>query len=68
MAVCTYDNEKNFYRECWQDGKLLYAYSNSILPCCSKNPIPPEYFFFGANIGKWVTGQIVGDAEAMVSK
>lgn len=30
-------------------------------------PVPPEHFFFGANIGDWEAGQLVGDASAMPS-
>lgn len=53
-------------RECWQDGKLLCAYSFKLY--FQEWKIPAEYYFFGANIGDWKTGQLVGDAEAMMQK
>jgi len=64
VAVCTIDNPATWRRECWQDGKLLCSYAANLLlidPC----PIPPHLFFFGANIGDWDAGQIVGDPKAM---
>lgn len=64
-AVCVYDNPATMARECWQNGKLMLHYSMTILPPQSKNPIPSEHFFFGANIGPWKEGQLVGDADAM---
>jgi len=63
MAACTYDNPDTMSRECWRDKKLVCSYSVELL--CSKQPIPGEYFFFGANIGPWKTGQIAGDKEAI---
>lgn len=68
MAVCTYDNPATMSRECWQDGKLLCAYSAFILPPFTKQQIPPEHFFFGANVGPWETGRMVGNFEAIDSK
>ena len=65
MIVCTYDNPDTGQRECWQDGKLLCSYSVLVLSGISRNPIPGPLFFFGANIGPWKLGQIVGDAQAM---
>lgn len=69
MAVCTYDNPATMARECWQDGKLVCSYSAEALlqksPPWQKQPIPPDRFFFGANVGDWKTGQLVGDREAM---
>jgi hypothetical protein len=67
MAVCTYDNPATMARECWQDGKLICYYACQLLPPYTKEPIPDEHFFFGANIGPWKPGQMVGDAEAMSS-
>lgn len=69
MAVCTYDNPKTMARECWRDGKLVCKYNatlllRKLLPW-ETQPVPPRYFFFGANIGDWKTGQLVGDASAM---
>jgi hypothetical protein len=61
--VCTYDNPATMARECWSDGVLLYSYSAAML--MQTEPIPREHFFFGANIGPWKTGQLVGDSEAM---
>ena len=67
MTVCTYDNPATMARECWQDGKLLCHYAAELLPPFAKEPIPGEHFFFGANIGPWKLGQMVGDADAMSS-
>lgn len=65
-AVCTYDNPATMMRECWQDGRLLYAYSFKILlPFARRQEIPARLFFFGANIGPWKAGQHVGDMEAI---
>jgi len=65
MAVCIYDNPATMARECWQSGKLLCHYQFQLLPPLAKEPIPAEKLFFGANIGPWKIGQMVGDAEAM---
>jgi hypothetical protein len=61
--VCTYDNPATMARECWSDGVLRYSYSVTLLE--SSKPISSKHFFFGANIGPWKTGQLVGDSEAM---
>ena len=63
MKVATYDNPSTGCRECWQDGQLICHYSAELL-LTKPFPIPPELFFFGANIGDWKPGQIVGDKEA----
>lgn len=55
MACCVYDNPFTYYRECWQDGRLLYAYSADLF--LRKQAIS-EPIFFGANIGPWRAGQI----------
>ena len=68
VNVCTYDNPATMARECWQCGTLLCHYSFELLPPFAIRPIPAEKFFFGANIGPWKLGQMVGDAEAMVPK
>lgn len=65
MSVCTYDNPATMSRECWQNGKLLCSYSMEILQPFAREPIPGEYFFFGANIGPWNTGQLWGDIKEM---
>lgn len=67
MKCCVYDNPATMQRECWVDGKIIYAYS-SCLFFIEPFPVPPEYFFFGANIGPWETGQLVGDKYAMEIK
>lgn len=64
MAVCTYDNPATMARECWRDGKLICHYSYELF-FIEPFPVSPELFFFGANIGKWKTGQIVGDKTAI---
>lgn len=65
MAVCVHDNPVTMSRECWEDGELFRAYSAFILPPFAESPIPAEHFFFGANIGPWKEGQIVGNPEAI---
>lgn len=65
MAVCTFDNPATMARECWQDGRLVCHYSFKILPPVAKAPMPGHLFFFGANVGDWQAGQIVGDLSAI---
>lgn len=66
MSVCTHDNPATMARECWQDGKLLCSYSWLLLIEAIKGQhIPYDKFFFGANIGPWKAGQIVGDPSAI---
>ena len=67
MSTCTYDNPATMSRECWQDGRLICAYSFKILPPFAKYPIPGYLFFFGANVGPWEEERLIGDAEAMGS-
>ncbi len=64
MAVCTYDNPATMQRECWQNGRLLCAYSHSILQDVAREPIPGRLLFFGANVGDWKAGQCLGDPAA----
>jgi len=64
MSILTYDNPSTMYRECWQNGKVIWACSFDLL-LGSRLSIPPKHFFFGANIGPWKTGQMVGNPEAM---
>ena len=63
MMTAVYDNPSTMHRECYQDGKLLYSYDISIF--YSKDKIPSDLFFFGAKVGDWKTGQIIGDKEAI---
>lgn len=65
MAVCTYDNPSTMARECWKDGNLICHYSFELLHEFAKQPIPADKFFFGANIGPWKLGQLVGDSGAL---
>lgn len=65
MKICTYDNENTMFRECWQDGKLLFQYSCHLMYQNGEWP-PPKHFFMGANIGKWKPGQIIGDIAAIL--
>lgn len=51
-------------RECWQNKRLLYAYSSELFLLPGQG-IPPEHLFFGANIGEWDTGQMIGDEDAI---
>lgn len=64
MAVCTYDNPATMRRECWQDGHIVCWY-DSKLYALEKWNIPANSYFFGANVGDWKAGQIVGDPGAM---
>lgn len=63
MCVCVYDNPSTMSRECWQDGQLIRAYQMQLF--FLKDWIPQEHLFFGANIGDWDEGQLVGDRKAM---
>ena len=63
--VCTHDNPDTMCRECWQNGVLVYSVSAKLLSV--KGGIPPEHFFFGANIGKWKSGQVAGNLKAKES-
>lgn len=65
MAVCTYDNPATMQRECWMDGTLLCAYS-ATLYALKEWPVPERAYFFGANVGDWKTGRMVGDPAAMI--
>ena len=65
MTTATYDSPVTMFRECWQDGRLLYAYEASTLPPFCRDPIPGYLFFFGADIGDFKSGQLVGDVEAI---
>ena len=65
MRVCTYDNPSTMARECWEEGSLRCSYKAELFPPFALRPIPPEYFFFGANIGPWKTGQLIGDESAL---
>lgn len=71
MAVCVYDNPNTFFREVWQDGKLVCAYSAHLLlrklAAWETQPIPGDKLHFGANIGNWREGQLIGDASAVRS-
>ena len=64
MSVCTYDNPATMARECWQDGELLCSYIYQLF-YMRDFPVPRGFFFFGANIGPWIPGQLVGDKSAM---
>lgn len=63
MNICTYDNPDTMRRECWQDGKPICSYSGDLF--LRKETIPSEHLFFGANIGRWKAGQLIGDKKAM---
>ena len=64
MDICTYDNPATMARECWQDGRLIYHYKAELF-ALKYWTIPARMFFFGANIGDWKTGQLVGDIAAL---
>lgn len=64
--VCTYDNPRTMCRECWQNGQLIRSYDHRLffLP----EPIPGEYFFFGANSGAWEEGKLAGNSSALAGE
>jgi len=66
MSVCTFDNPDTMARECWQDGRLIAHYKAELyfLPVW---PVPAANYFFGANIGHWKIGQLVGDIAAITT-
>ena len=63
MNCCTYDNPATMARECWQDGQLIVKYDSTLF--FLHYPIPAKLYFFGANIGPWKTGQLVGNKKAL---
>lgn len=63
MCTCVYDNPDTMQRECWQDGRLVRGIDAVLL--LEPRAIPDGRLFFGANIGPWNKGQMVGDAAAM---
>ena len=64
VRTCVYDNPVTMSRECWSDGNLVARYHFVLLEPFAKQKIPEYRFFFGANIGPWNAGQIVGDKSA----
>jgi hypothetical protein len=65
IRVCVYDNPATMQRECWQNGKIICSYTASLLPPFAKTKIPAHLLFFGANIGEWITGQLIGNKDAV---
>lgn len=69
MPVCVFDNPATMARECWQNGRLLCSYYSGLFlrkrAPGETQPIPPELFFFGANVGPWTSGRLIGDPNAM---
>lgn len=65
MSACTYDNPSTCRRECWQDGREICSYAMEVLQPFARNPVPASYYFFGANIGPWKAGQMVGNPGAI---
>lgn len=71
MSCCVYDNPATSQRECWQDGKLVVSYKAELF--LSKKEFEQRSrrgmkVFFGANVGEFNSGQIVGDISAMPNK
>ena len=64
MVTCVYDNPSTMCRECWVDKKLICSY-NFRLFYLAKG-FDYGKMFFGANIGDWKEGQLIGDKEAMI--
>lgn len=67
MKVCTYDNPATWMRECWQDGRLRCAYSADLWLRKDDSFLRSGRLFFGANVGPWNPGQLLGDEEAMAA-
>lgn len=63
VSACTYDNPATMSRECWQDGRLICSYKAELL--MSHEPIPASQFFFGANVGDWLPGRLLGEVQAI---
>lgn len=49
-------------RECWENGKIVYSIDAFALVQKGGTGFP---IFFGANVGPWKTGQIIGNPKAM---
>ena len=65
VKTCTYDNPETMARECWKDGRLICHYGAELFLQHEVQKIPPDKLFFGANIGPFKLGQMIGDPEAM---
>lgn len=65
MKTCTYDNPATLSRECWKDGRLVCRYTRELLIDLSTRTIPGFSMFFGANVGPWKSGQMIGDPGAL---
>lgn len=66
--VATYDNPATQCRECWANGKIVASYKMPLLEAAGHWPPPPRRFFFGANVGPWVEGQIIGNPAAIATR
>lgn len=62
ISVCVYDNPATMSRECWESGVLRCSYSAAFLHTEGTQNVK---IFFGANVGEWQPGRIVGDAAAI---
>ena len=67
MVICVYDNPATMMRECWTNGELQAAYAAKLYAYHTW-PVPAFAYHFGANIGDWKAGQLVGDIAAMGDK
>lgn len=63
MPVCTYDNPYTMRRECWQNGALIASASIKMIE--NRDQVSQPIMFFGLNTGRWKTGKMVGDPEAI---
>lgn len=66
MAACVYDNPVTMRRECWQNGVLVYWVTLELLLSVGSQGHPD--LFFGANVGPWTGGRVIGDKSAMEGK
>ena len=65
MSTCTYDNPSTMSRECWQEKQLICSHSAMLFLTGEIEKAPEGTLFFGANIGDWKTGRLVGDINAI---
>ena len=66
-GTLVFDNPETGFRQCWSDGRLVFQIASVLLDEIYGGTAPPDLlrrFFFGADIGPWVSGRKVGDTEA----
>lgn len=63
MKCCIYDNPHTAMREAYQNGVFLGHISSNLLEQKHFTGHPNLPFYF--NIGRWTSGKIVGDVDAL---